>query len=251
MEVKRKPFEGVSNIIRFNWHFYVIAFASILLAIILSSFLSSPYSAILQGIAILSVIVMTISLGISYYIYDVSCLYQMQWLPDLSHKKVLIVNAGFDEISLLVHSKFPQAEITVIDFYNPLQHTEVSIARARKVYPSYPGTISVSTEKLKINDNQFEVIIAMLSAHEIRSMRERIIFFRELNRVLKENGQIFVTEHLRDLPNFLAYTVGFFHFHSKEKWIKTFEESALSVDNIEKTTPFISTFILNKNGNSI
>jgi ubiquinone/menaquinone biosynthesis C-methylase UbiE len=251
MEVKRKPFEGVSNIMRFNWHFYVFALVSILLAITLSLFLLSPYSVILQGIAILSAIVIIISLGISYYIYDVSRLYEMQWLPDLSHKKILIVNAGFDEISLLVHSKFPQAEKTVIDFYNPLQHTEVSIARARKAYPSFPGTISVSTEKLILNESQFDVIIAMLSTHEIRSIRERIIFFRELNRVLKNNGQIFVTEHLRDLPNFLAYTVGFFHFHSKEKWMKTFEESALSVHSIEKTTPFISTFILNKNGNSL
>ena len=40
MEVSRTAFQGIKNIIRFNWHFYVIAAVSILLLIALSQFLS-------------------------------------------------------------------------------------------------------------------------------------------------------------------------------------------------------------------
>jgi hypothetical protein len=65
-----------------------------------------------------------------------------------------------------------------------------------------------------------------------------------MKRVLKLNGKIIVTEHLRDFPNFLAYTIGFFHFHSKKTWKKTFQEADLKVSEEIKITPFLTTFIL-------
>lgn len=91
----------------------------------------------------------------------------------------------------------------------------------------------------------------ILSAHEIRNEIERIELFKELNRVIKLNGQIYVTEHLRDFPNFLAYNIGFFHFHTKSSWLKTFNDANLKIRQEIKLTPFISTFILYKNGNTL
>ena len=43
---------------------------------------------------------------------------------------------------------------------------------------------------------------------------ERTLFFKELHRILKREGELVIVEHLRDLPNFLAYTIGFFHYWS-------------------------------------
>jgi hypothetical protein len=59
-------------------------------------------------------------------------------------------------------------------------------------------------------------IFVLLSAHEIRDRQERAIFFSRLKESLKSEGSIVVLEHLRDLPNFIAYTIGFFHFFSKK-----------------------------------
>ena len=43
-----------------------------------------------------------------------------------------------------------------------------------------------------------------------------------------------VTEHLRDLPNFLAYTVGFFHFLSVASWHRPFgRQSCRSPQNLK------------------
>ncbi|MEO7045031.1 MAG: methyltransferase, partial [Ferruginibacter sp.] len=91
-------------------------------------------------------------------------------------------------------------------------------------------------------------IFTILSAHEIRDDKERVSFFEELHRVLNSTGQIIVTEHLRDTANFLAYNIGFFHFHSKATWLKTFQLSGFQIVNEIKITPFITTFILEKNG---
>ena len=247
----RKPFQGVWNIIRFNWHFFLLSFVALLLIFFLTYFVDDPLQFYLKLLAFLVFGTTLISLLVSFYVYDLSGLYQFEWLEkfDTSARlKIANINAGFDETSGFLKGKFKNSELAVFDFYNPSKHTEISIERARKVYPPFPGTVQVTTSNLPIFDNQMDFIFVILSAHEIRNTVERIVFFKELKRCLKRNGQIFVVEHLRDLPNFLAYNIGFFHFHSKKEWLKTFEGAKLGIDQEMKITPFISTFILKKYG---
>lgn len=250
MGLKRKPFQGVYNIIRFNWHFYLVASFIIVSLILLKPQFPEPIQLLIFWFVLLLVFTITVSLLISFYIYDVSDLYQFNWLKIVGNKSVLSINAGFDETSEIIKNKYPSSDLTICDFYNPDRHTEISLKRARKAYPLAENSIRITTEHLPFSDNAFDYSLAFLSAHEIRDEEERIIFFRELNRVTKSNGQIFITEHLRDLNNFMAYTAGFFHFHSKSAWFRTFEEANLIVKQEIKTTPFITTFILEKNGDT-
>jgi len=138
----------------------------------------------------------------------------------------------------------------VFDFYNPKDHTEVSIKRARNAYPPYPGTKHVSTVKLPAADHSADFVAAIFAAHEIRKDEERIAFFNELNRMVIPGGKIIVTEHLRDFPNFFAYNVGFFHFLPRATWMKTFHSSGWQIQQELKITPFVTTFILEKHGAS-
>ena len=247
MEVKRKPFQGVFNIIRFNWHFYFIAGLLFISSIVFIQSLPEPFQSLAFWISFLATTSMSVSLIISFYIYDCSDLYQLNWLSKNYTKSVLNINAGFDETSELIKCKYPQCKLTICDFYNPQTHTEISIKRARKSYPPLENTFQVSTEKLPFLDNSFDCSIAFLSAHEIRNEHERIHFFREMNRVTKPSGKIIVIEHLRDIKNFIAYTIGFFHFYSKSTWLQTFEHANLIVNQEIKSTPFITIFILEKN----
>ena len=190
-----------------------------------------------------------ISLLASLWVYDLSGLYELPWLetvPDPQGLSIINVNAGFDETSMILQARFPGANFQVLDFYDPDLHTEVSIRRARKALPPFPGTISVATDQLPLPDESADHIFAILSAHEIRNESERARFFEELARLLKPGGRIYVTEHLRDLANLLVYNIGFLHFHSRRSWFQTFETANLQLVSEVKTTPFISTFILLK-----
>lgn len=250
MEKLRKPFQGVINIVRFNWHYYVLAVSLIIIALLLRNYMNNTWSLITTIAVVAATLSMLISLIISSYVYDFSSLYKLSWLNTLKHVhgKVLNIHAGFDETSDLLQQKFPSADLAVADFYDPAKHTEVSIKRARKAYPAFPGTQQVSTNHLPVENNSLNNIFLILSAHEIRQPGERIAFFKELHRSLAPAGQIIVTEHLRDMPNFLAYNVGFFHFHSRLTWLKTFSRAGFNVSKEIKITPFISTFFLDKNG---
>lgn len=93
-----------------------------------------------------------------------------------------------------------------------------------------------------------DLVMLFLAAHEIRNEAERAMFFREVYRILKPTGKALVTEHLRDVPNFIAYNVGFFHFVARRAWYRTFDQAALAVFREMKHSPFITTFFLRKHG---
>lgn len=251
MEKMRKPFQGVWNIVRFNWHFYVLSLGALLLLLFFSNYINSTFRLYSFVVALLIFLPTFISLSVSYYVYDLSGLYNLNWISafiDTEKSTIVNINAGFDETSILLKDKFPNSELLVFDFYDPKKHTEVSIKRARKAYALFPNTKSVTANNLPMLDNSADKIFVIFSAHEIRNEQERIEFFKELKRVLKSTGEILITEHLRDVPNFLAYNIGFLHFYSKQSWLQVFELTGLSLKSEQKITPFISTFTLTKYG---
>lgn len=249
MGVMRKPFQGVQNIVRFNWHYFVLSGVAIVALLVLGSYLNSAPGTIAVICALVIAALNLISLSVSFFVYDLSALYKLNWLDGLcAGNKIVNINAGFDETSSLLKSRYPRADLIVLDFYNPEKHTEVSIKRARKTYPLFPDTRQTTTDLLPLPSSSAQSIFAILSAHEIRNNEERTVFFRELNRVLTSDGKVVLTEHLRDLPNFLAYNIGFLHFYSRKSWQKTFSDAGFSVTREVRITPFITTFILEKNG---
>ncbi|MBA2611057.1 MAG: methyltransferase [Bacteroidetes bacterium] len=246
--VKRKVLQGVTNIVRFNWQFYVIAIIAIAGLQFAKQYLPPSFQVFADIFLLLSTLGILVSLAVSLYIYDLSNLYALDWLTVSSPQQIANINAGFDETSALLMQKYPTANLQVFDFYDPAKHTEISIERARKAYPTYPGTKTIRTSAIPLKEKSTDVVFLILAAHEIRNAEERIVFFKQLKNALTPTGKIIVVEHQRDLANFFAYNFGFFHFHSKATWKKAFNDSGLHLEKEFKITPFISTFILNKNG---
>lgn len=249
----RKPFQGIYNILRFNRHLYLVSAGFILLLLVASQFLIEPYLDISYIVLALALAAISVSLLVSCYVYDLSGLYKFDWMTELAisgNSKIVNINAGFDETSAFLAQKFPDTDLTVYDFYDPVKHTEVSIKRARKAYAPFKDTCAISTSVIPLPDNYADCIFLIFAAHEIRNEEERDIFFNELKRILKPDGRIILLEHLRDLPNFLAYNIGFFHFLSKPSWYNTFRYAGLKVFKEVKFTPFITKFVLRKNGST-
>ena len=254
MDSVRKPLQGLHNIIQFNWHFYALAFGLALAVAAVALLLPAPlkyYGWAALGLLLAPVLV---SLAVSWYVYDYAGLYKLGWLPayiaPAPGAKLLTVSAGFDELAPLLAPTWPADQLLAVDFYDPSRHTEVSIKRARQAYPPTPGTLRVNTQTLPLPTHSADYAVAFLAAHEVRDAAERAIFFQELARVLKPAGELIVVEHLRDAANFLAYTIGFFHFHSRRAWLATFRAAGLRVAQEVKITPFITAFILHRDAAS-
>ena len=246
MEIKRRNFQGVLNILSFNRHFYV--FGLIALTLIIISFLIFNWSTLLLWIVILSFLYgLIMPLIVSAYVYDFSGYYNFDWLKnynitDAEGKQILNINAGFDETSFIIKNYFPKSDLQVFDFYNSEKHTEQAIVRARKVSTMYPNTQQIISNSIPLEENSVDLIFLLSAAHEIRSQTEKIQFLKECNRVCKPNANIIMIEHLRDFPNFVAFTIGFNHFFSKNTWEKAFQGAGFSTFEEQKFTPFMSIF---------
>lgn len=247
----RRSFEGVLNIIRFNWHYYVASIAVVAVLLIISNKYFFFPGIVINTLVAVIITTTLLSLSISFYVYDVSNLYTLPWIPpSIKGKKEAIANihAGFDETSDRIRQIFPDCELFVADFYDAEKHTEISIQRARKAFPPSQLTHAVNTRHLPIATEWADKVLLVFAAHEIRDKEERGVFFGELYRILKPGGKIFVTEHLRDISNFIAYNIGFFHFYPRSSWLETFAVAEFKVVREIKTTPFVTTFILERNG---
>lgn len=247
--MKRTPYQGVINIIRFNPGMFITA-GVVILAGIVALILTSGWLQFLIAIALVgAVLSLSISFIASHWIYDQSEIYTLPSLKNCdpnNQENWLTINAGFDEITPTLKNRFPKINLRILDFYDPEKHTEPSIARARNAYPPHPLTETITSHSIPAETNSIQKIIAFFSLHEIRNHQERVNTFKELNRTLTENGELHLTEHLRDFANLLVYNLGALHFHTRNTWQQTFEESGFKIKSAIKTTPFITTFILSK-----
>ena len=243
---KRRKFQGVLNILSFNRHFYVIGLGA--LAILFVSSLLIEWPATLFWVIIAAFLYgLIMPLIVSAYVYDFSGYYKFHWLKDLINnnetaERIVNINAGFDETSFIIKDKFPRADIRVFDFYNATQHTEPAIKRARKVSLIYPNTQQIESNSIPLKDNSVDLIFLLSAVHEIRSYKEKLGFLSECHRICKQGGKVIMVEHLRDFPNFLAFTVGFTHFFSSSVWKNAFERAGFSSFRETKFTPFMSIF---------
>ena len=246
MPVTRNFAEGVLNIVRFNWPFFAwSAVGAAILLIVALSASSWIALAALVGLILLLLGVM-IPLLVSFYVYDLAGLYELSFLKGLSPSKAVNLTAGFDETTGILRERFPEAEVHTFDFYQEEAHTEPSIRRARERHPTPADTVSITTSKIPLPYGEVDLILGFLSLHEILDADEQVRFLTECKRTLAANGTLIIVEHLRDLPNFLAYSIGFLHFHSHRTWHRAFTGAGLNVSHEERLTPFLRLFKLTR-----
>ena len=246
MEHERRPFQGVLNILSFNRHFYILGLSALVALFASRFFIEWPGTFFWIIIAAFGYGLL-MPLIVSAYVYDFSGYYKFNWLKSVvSNEKniqtIANINAGFDETSFIIKERFPQADLKVFDFYNAEQHTEPAIVRARKVSLVYPNTEQIPSNAIPLKDNDVDIVFLLSAAHEIRSHKEKVQFLNECHRICKQDGKIIMVEHLRDTPNFLAFTIGFTHFFSRSAWKKAFEAAGFSTFRETKFTAFMSIF---------
>jgi len=236
--------KGTSQIVRFNWPFYLAALAVAVLALALHPLLPAAWHIWVQLAVALGACSVALSLIASWYVYDCGDLYAFDYWPPLTPERIANIHAGFDETSSALQRKFPYAAIDTYDFYDPAKHTEASIRRARARYPAPVRTTPIETTHIPVGADTYDLICLIFAAHEIRDDAERAALFKELRLVAKPGASVFVVEHLRDWRNALVYSIGCLHFHSEGTWQKTFAAAGWRVVNRRRVHAFVISYQL-------
>ncbi len=240
----RARFEGSLNVLRFNWPMYTGGAITVVVLLVAAASLPEPWGLFAAALSFVATLSLVLPIAASFWIYDRSALYRMPWLQDAKEAHILNLTAGFDESSAILKERYPDSLLVVLDFFDPQLHTEPSIARARRIHPPVPGTIQAPGTALPVPTGSFNLIVAFLSLHEIRTREDRTSMLQEIHRTLGPTGRLLITEHLRDLPNAIAFSIGVFHFHTDRTWNEAFMSAGLKLEARYRTTPFITTYSL-------
>jgi len=245
----RGPYQGVVQILQFNWRSYVATAGAVGAALLALPFLPSPCRTVLLLGAAPALFWLISSLMVSHYVYDRSPLYDLNWVcPTLSRapRRWINFHCGLDETSAILAAIFPDAASQVVDIFDPLAMTETSIQVARRVkHHTIPST-SMRYDSLTFPAESFDAAFSFFAAHELRQHDQRVRLFREIVRTLTSDGEFILIEHSRDWRNFLAFGPGFLHFFSQRAWRKAASDGGLTVRTELSITPFVHVYVLRR-----
>lgn len=246
----REPYRGVTQVVRYNWPFYVGALGAALGVVVAVTLLEPPelLTALALAAAALALFWSIASIVVAHWVYDRSPLYRWDWLAaELERRPARWVNvhAGLDETSAELLRIFP-ARATVLDIYDQRVMSEPSIVRARQTSRPPVPALPADPEHLPLEDGVCDGAFVIFAAHEIRRPESRDRFFAELRRVLQPGSRAVLIESLRDLPNFIAYGPGFLHFISRREWRRTVRAGGFTIARERSITPFVRIFVLDR-----
>lgn len=245
----RGRYQGLQQIVNFNWRMYVAAVAAVGAVAVAWPFLTLPERIGLAiGIAP-ALFWLASSLLVSHYVYDRSSLYELDWLARALGRPVrswINIHSGWDECSGQLEAIFPEAAGQVVDIFDPATMTENSIRRARRLNRCGPSEAMGRYDALPFCNHSFDTAFCIFAAHELRRRRQRVVLFSEIARVLGREGELVVVEHVRDWRNFLAFGPGFLHFFSCAEWRRAASEAGFTLRTEFTFTPFVRVFILGK-----
>ena len=242
---------GVRQIVVFNWPFYAAAgLALVAVEFGLRFVPATPVTWwVMHAVTGLAAVWIVGSLIASWVIYDRSPLTTWGWIGEalgVRPRRWINVHTGLDESTPALRRLLAPSEGRVFDIFDPLEMSEPSITRARRLYPPEIDPERVDFHQLPAARESIDAAFLLLSAHELRSDSARGTFFSELHRILSADGRVIVAEHLRDVANFAAFGPGFLHFFSRRTWSRCFAQARFVIEREFSITPFIRVFVLRR-----
>jgi len=248
---RRGPFEGARQILRFNYPMFISAGAAAAAGWIFLACVSVPPPVAFGMAALLSLGIFwaAATLAVSHLVYDRYPLFAFRWIPAPLRRRIrrwANIHAGFDQTTLRLRELFAGSSGLAVDLFDPSVMTERSIHRARKSLPRVSGTVAATFSHLPLAAGSVDSVFLLFAAHELRRHEQRAMLLGEAARILESGGSLVLVEHLRGLPNFLAFGPGVFHFFSQKQWLSAAEGLPFELAERIALTPFATAFFWRK-----
>lgn len=241
--------QGVKQIFQYNWPFYVSAALICGSAVyVLAAWNVGTVLTTLIALGLGITLFWTVaSLAVSWYVYDYSVLTKWEWIAGyipFAPQRWANLHAGADEVHDTLLRLYPDSECDEIDIFDAEIMSEKSIQRARDMRSHLRSAHAVPLSEWTSGDSRWDAAFLIFAAHEIRDGELRLQLFKRIRDELRVGGKLLVVEHLRDVPNFLAFGPGFFHFLPHSEWRRLATDADFTMLRDEKLTPFVRVMLM-------
>lgn len=183
----------------------------------------------------------------SWWVYDLSPLRHWRFLegmlPSPPHR-VLLVVAGFDEVSTALRRALPGSVVDVVDV---VRSPDASVRRARRLYPTPAPVVAPDDLGREVRAGArpgYDLVLFAQSAHELRDPQQRVTALRRARQALGPGGSVVVVEHHRDLANVVAFGPGAWHFETTGTWRRAEAGAGLRRRSAARVTPLVRVEVL-------
>ncbi|MFE2146766.1 class I SAM-dependent methyltransferase [Streptomyces sp. NPDC059456] len=214
---------GVRVVIGYNWPLYTGGLAAMAGGLALAPRLPRVPATLARTGALAAAALLVGSTAASWWVYDHSELYSLDWLTGLLPEGPgdhLVLSTGLDETSHPLALRYPGTRQTLVDLYDPALTTEGSIRRARRRVPPRSGTLAGAPSRIPVATASQDTAFAVFAAHELRLAPDREALFAEIARTLRPGGTLVLVEHLRDRANTAVFGPGAWHFMPRREWLR-------------------------------
>ncbi|MGW2619896.1 methyltransferase domain-containing protein [Streptomyces sp. NPDC001500] len=240
---------GVRDVIAYNWPQYAAGAATAAAAALLAPRLPRALRPLARTGSVAALTLLCTATAASWHVYDRSGLYTYDWLEDLLPRipsAYVVVSTGLDEVSAPLAARWPKAQRTAIDLYDPALTSEGSLRRARRRVPPPAHAAAGSPETLPHPANSADTVLLVFAAHELRRAQDRERLFTECARLLRPGGTLLVAEHLRDAANTAVFGPGAWHFLPRQEWVRLAAHAGLEHSAERRFAGLIAAFAFSK-----
>jgi SAM-dependent methyltransferase len=248
---------GARRILLYNWPVFVLTWTAA--AVAAGSIAAIGFERLgiagrflaIAGIA--GVLWSLVALVVSHVVYDRSELAGASWVAPLlppspaTSLRWVAIDAGLDE-EVALDQAIASPCTARLDIHDGTHVGTRSLARARALTPRARTAMRASALSLPLADRSCDLVAMVFTAHEIRTRRAREACFLEVARALAPRGRLLLVEHLRDLPNTLAYGPGAWHFLPRREWLALAERAGLRVADERRVTPWVTALAFERVG---
>jgi SAM-dependent methyltransferase len=243
----------VREVVAYNWPMYATGALATATGLAAARRLPRALALPARLTALATATLMAASTAATWYVYDHSSLYRLDWLDSLlphGPGEHLVVSCGLDEVSPLLTARHPGARQSIADLFDPILMTEGSIRRARHRHPPAPGSIPARPGALPAENASQDTVFAVFAAHELRMPGERAALFAEIHRVLRPGGTLVLVEHTRNPANIAAFGPGAWHFMTRRVWLHHAAETKLRRVGERRIAGLVTAFAFRKEPNA-
>lgn len=228
---KTRRYSGLRRHLRAHWPPYFLAYGAIMATLLLIGFglQAKLWSIVPLAMALLLILVYFFgtSLWAAYQLHDDAGLAPHHTLFDMGKLHAtdafVYIGAGLHDVPVALAKRLTTGQITAVDIYSPQWMRSQPLHRARQQSPQPASDPRLKWQSGRLNllplpNESVTAVILSQTAIELHQRGDQLVLFKEIRRILAQNGRFLLAERSRSQTNWVVMGLTAVNLPDADHW---------------------------------